>query len=97
MTTPTIDPVVVWASAATLPLVQKTSDVLLSMVPNQDRRGRHTEASTAQKPAGKPAPKPGRTQRNAGEETRQKTYGAHERRELDRLIETTGGDGSQSQ
>jgi len=97
MLVPTKDQPAWIKSAATLPLVQKTSDVLLSMVPNQDRKGRHAETATAQKPAGKPAPTPNRPQRNAGEETRQKTYGAHERRELDRLIETTGGDGSQTQ
>jgi len=77
-------------SAATLPLIQKTSDVLLSLVPNQSRHG---EPAVAEKPA----PKPGRSQRSTGQETRQKTYGARERHQLDRLIQTTGGDGSQSQ
>jgi membrane protein required for colicin V production len=77
-------------SAATLPLIQKTSDVLLSLVPNQSRHG---EPAVAEKPA----PKPGRSQRSTGQETRQKTYGARERHQLDRLIQTTGGDGPQSQ
>jgi len=77
-------------SAATLPLIQKASDVLLSLVPNQSRHG---EPAVAEEPA----PKPGRSQRSTGQETRQKTYGARERHQLDRLIQTTGGDGSQSQ
>src|ERR1700741_537706 len=77
-------------SAATLPLIQKTSDVLLSLVPNQSRHGERAVPE-------KPAPKPGRSQRSTGQETRQKTYGARERHQLDRLIQTTGGDGSQSQ
>jgi membrane protein required for colicin V production len=97
--------------AATLPLIQKTSDVLLSLVPDQggrerrpqrERRRRTTDTAsqkpTAAKPAAaKPASRPARTQRATGQDTRQKTYGTRERRALDRLIETTGDDGSQTE
>jgi membrane protein required for colicin V production len=95
--------------AATLPLIQKTSDVLLSLVPDQGdrverrqtrerRRERPAQAqSTAtRKPAAKPASKPARTQRAQSQDERQKTYGTRERRALDRLVETTG-DGSQAE
>jgi membrane protein required for colicin V production len=92
--------------AATLPLIQKTSDVLLSLVPDGDtkraerpqrERRRPAETAAGRKPAAKPAPKPARTQRAQDEENRQKTYGTGERRALDRLIETTGDDGSQAE
>ena len=107
--------------SAMFPLVQKTSDVILGMVPRQDREarpslarhGRHEDTETAEKPpvvqkpaaphrqAAKPTPKPQvqqhRPQRTAGQETHQKTYGPRERRELDRLIETTGGEDTQAQ
>ena len=88
------------AGAKTLPLIQISAEALLSIVPDQHFRGAQAESAPAQsqappqsaaipepkpKPAAKPAParKPG-----------QKGYGAKERRELDRLIETTGGNGN---
>ncbi|MGQ0742274.1 MAG: CvpA family protein [Alphaproteobacteria bacterium] len=71
--------------ARLLPLIQSTSDVLLSLVP--DRNGdvvrEHWAAKTATDPAKiEPKEKPA------------KTYGARERRALDRLIEATGDEGS---
>lgn len=113
------------ANAATLPLIQKTSDVLLSLVPGdkhasaepddenrpiQRHRHRHERAAepeqqqaagTTAKPAPvaahKPAPKPARNAHNPPANGNQKTYGPRERRALDRLIETTGGDEAQSE
>jgi membrane protein required for colicin V production len=106
-------------SAATLPLIQRTSDVLLSLVPDQRsreerrrvrvrERGRSRPAETAANPpatrrpattqsTAKPAPKPAQSQRTTTAGERQKTYGTRERRALDRLIETTGEDGSQTE
>jgi membrane protein required for colicin V production len=100
--------------AATLPLVQRTSDVLLSLVPDQgngeerrrvrERRRPAEAAATPARPArpaarnaAKPAPKPAQSQRTTATDSRQKTYGTRERRALDRLIETTGEDGSQTE
>jgi membrane protein required for colicin V production len=81
------------AGAKTLPLIQISSEALLSLVP--DQRGTQTRsaapgretAPSASVPT--PAPKPA-----AGKKHGQKAYGAKERRELDRLIETTGGSGN---
>lgn len=94
--------------AATLPLIQRTSDVLLSLVPDQggrarraqrERRGERTQAAAEKpmKPAVKPASRSRAQSQGTGRETRQKTYGTRERRALDRLIETTGDDGSQAE
>src|SRR6185312_7201646 len=87
-----------WISGAkTLPLIQVSAEALLSLVPDQHLGGtahRQTAAPAAPAPAAKPAtdvpqppPKPAAKKRG------QKAYGAKERRELDRLIETTGGNG----
>ncbi len=78
-----------WLTHARLvPLVQSTSDVLLSLVPGHEvdtQMGKLNDQSTAEtaKPAAEPA-RPG------------KTYGAKERRALDRLIEATGDKGKGS-
>jgi membrane protein required for colicin V production len=81
------------AGAKTLPLIQISSEALLSLVP--DQRGTQTRsaapgretAPSASVPT--PAPKPAAAKKHG-----QKAYGAKERRELDRLIETTGGSGN---
>lgn len=113
------------ANAATLPLIQRTSDVLLSLVPGEkqaiaepddhDRPTQRTHrakpghhdrqeqqvAETPAKPtphaAQKPTPKPVNSAHRRAKPEDQKTYGSRERRALDRLIETTGGDETQSQ
>lgn len=78
-----------------LPVIQGSSEVLLSLVPDQ-----HLDAAASEpdRPAAKsasvptPAPKPGAAP--ASKKRGQKAYGAQERRELDRLIETTGNGGT---
>jgi membrane protein required for colicin V production len=72
--------------ARLLPLIQSTSDVLLSLVPDRglDADGTANATQSTQETAkSKPVAKPG------------KTYGARDRRALDRLIEATG-DGKDS-
>lgn len=86
------------ANAKLLPVIQASSEALLSLVPDQHfatERPRGQAAAPA--PAAdrsaavpRPAPKPAAAARKRG----QKAYGAKERRELDRLIETTGGNGN---
>jgi len=70
--------------ARLLPLIQSTSDVLLSLVPDRGLDSAALAAQPAQETAkSHPVAKPG------------KTYGARDRRALDRLIEATGdGKGS---
>jgi membrane protein required for colicin V production len=80
--------------ARTLPLIQSSAQVLLSIVP------RHSSI-----PAAAPAPQPEMTQREApasppvhevkakSTKHRKKGYGAGERRALDRLFEATGNGG----
>ncbi|HWA90226.1 MAG TPA: CvpA family protein [Rhizomicrobium sp.] len=89
------------AGARTLPLIQISAEALLSIVP--DQHGRQAE-SAPQSPVGAPqrvAPPPQsaavpepRPKPAPARKPRQKGYGAKERRELDRLIETTGGNGN---
>jgi len=72
-------------SARSLPLIQSCAQVLLSLVPNQDTASAQTPAVTVPQPAPREAakkPKHG-----------QKTYGARDRRALDRLIQSTGDSG----
>ena len=81
--------------ARLLPLIQSSSEVLLSLVPNRDRHGAgpstqpHSEKPLAVRNSA-PAPaaksKPG-THRKKG-------YGVGDRRALDRLFEATGNGGS---
>jgi membrane protein required for colicin V production len=88
-----------WITHAwTYPLVQDTSDVLLSLVPTRDSRI-FDKGSTPQEylsiPAQKTAepvvePRPNPV-RNSHVKKPQKTYGARERRALDRLIQATDG------
>lgn len=85
------------AGAKTLPLIQISSEALLSLVPDQHMGGARPQAEAAQPapvatPSGAvptPVPKPAAAKKHG-----QKAYGAKERRELDRLIETTGGNGN---
>jgi len=86
------------ANAKLLPVIQASSEALLSLVPDQHLATEHPRGqASAPAPAAdrsaavpRPAPKPTVPARKRG----QKAYGAKERRELDRLIETTGGNGN---
>ena len=82
-----------WLSQAKLlPVIQGSAQVLLSLVPDQNLDTTSAEpAQAGAKSAEIPTPQP----KPAATKTRgQKAYGARERRELDRLIETTGGNGN---
>lgn len=90
-----------WVTGAkTLPLIQISAEALLALVPDQHSAKDEAAAPrTAARPATQsrdtaavpaPTPKPAQP---AAKKQRQKAYGARERRELDRLIETTGGNG----
>ncbi len=85
------------ANAKLLPLIQISSEALLSLVPDQNgvlespRGGVAAPPAPAAKSAAAPVPKP---RPAAAKRKGQKAYGAKERRELDRLIETTGGNGN---
>jgi membrane protein required for colicin V production len=80
------------ADARLLPLIQGTSEVLLSLVPNQDTslaEEMHQKEASAPPPAvSTPKPKPGA--KETAKKRDHKTYGAGERRALDRLFEATG-------
>ena len=74
-----------WLTEARIyPLVTKTSDVLNSLIPNQGE----ASAEELQPVISQRAPAPAAPTRAETENAA--TYGAGERRELDRLIETTG-------
>jgi len=88
-----------WITHAwTYPLVQDTSDVLLSLVPTRDSRAfdrspvpddeRSISAQKTAEPMVEPKPKPAA---NSHVKKPQKTYGAKDRRALDRLIQATDG------
>lgn len=85
-----------WLSGAkTLPVIQGSAQALLSLVPDQHlgTAKAHAEPSASESaaiPTPEPKPAAAQTPRKRG----QKAYGARERRELDRLIETTGGSGN---
>lgn len=82
--------------ARLLPLIQSSSDVLLALVPNQDVRAvEDSQKATAESgPTPQPAPREGR--KTAKSKHVRKSYGAEDRRALDRLIEATGsGNGKQ--
>ena len=73
-------------SARSLPLIQSCAQVLLSLVPDQD-------IATARKPAptaNVPQPTPREAAKKPAKHG-QKTYGARDRRALDRLIQATDG------
>ncbi|MBU6443525.1 MAG: CvpA family protein [Alphaproteobacteria bacterium] len=76
-----------WISQARLyPLIQKTGDVLATLVPDQGIGGRQLI---------RPEPRraEGRAQTAQPTKRPEKTYGVSDRRALDRLIKTTGRDG----
>jgi len=76
-------------SARSLPLIQGCAQVLLSLVPNQD-------IASAQRPATPAVNVPQPTPREAARKPSkhgQKTYGARDRRALDRLIQSTDDSG----
>jgi len=76
--------------ARLLPLIQGSSDVLLSLVPARDRGP--APGSAAAQAADTPIPRPApRVARNTHP---QKTYHADDRHALDRLIENTASSGS---
>jgi membrane protein required for colicin V production len=78
--------------AETLPLIQSSSEVILSIVPSHDQKGAERppplprKAQIATKPAAPASPKSGKHPK--------KGYGVGERRALDRLFEATGNGGS---
>jgi membrane protein required for colicin V production len=78
-----------WITQAhTLPLIQGSSDVLLSLIPDQHMRAAEQRSQPA--PPGTPIPKPAPRQAAKGPKHGQKAYGADDRRALDRLIQSTG-------
>jgi membrane protein required for colicin V production len=85
------------ADAKLLPVIQGSSEVLLSLVPDQNAHPAIATAQPAQPPDAKmvnvpvPTPKPGSA---AAKRHGQKAYGAAERRELDRLIDATANGGN---
>ncbi|HSZ73215.1 MAG TPA: CvpA family protein [Rhizomicrobium sp.] len=81
------------AQAKTLPLIQSSSEVLLSLVPDHDKNAvAAADAQTDTTDAVMPKPRPLReADRSAPKRLPRKTYGAEDRRALDKLIETTGG------
>src|ERR1700761_2898211 len=93
------------ADAWTLPMIQDTGDVLLSLVPDRqmqafDRASEtpthevrsHRERDMSDWP--RPRPKPGtRKAAKSHNSPAEKSYGAHERQGLDRLIQSTSGGG----
>jgi membrane protein required for colicin V production len=86
------------AGARLLPLIQGSAEVVASLVPDQhlDRdesvRERPYEKPVIHQKAAKPAP--ATAAKPAARKHPRKTYGAKDRHALDRLIETTGSDGS---
>jgi membrane protein required for colicin V production len=81
--------------AKLLPVIQGSAQVLLSLVPDQHLgTAKAEQAQPAAKNAAIPTPQPKPAAAPAPKKRGQKAYGAKERRELDRLIETTGGSGN---
>jgi membrane protein required for colicin V production len=76
--------------ARLFPLILNTSDVLLSLVPNNTTRLERPASREAVQQRRAPAPL-APAPRNPPAQQAAKTYGAQERSALDRLIETTGG------
>ena len=86
------------SSAKLLPVIQGSSEVMLSLVPDQHVDTAKTEESAAESPktaAVPAAPKPQPRPAAAHEKTAHKTYGVKERRELDRLIDATANGGNE--
>ncbi|MBI3676736.1 MAG: CvpA family protein [Proteobacteria bacterium] len=72
--------------ARLLPLIQTSSEVILSLIP--DQHGVLSGAGTKTPQTADAQPK--KAAKTDATKHRKKTYGADERRELDRLIQTTG-------
>ncbi len=82
-----------WVTQARLlPLIQSSGDVLLSLVPARDED--RIAAASARPVSDTPVPKP---RPSAASHRASKTYGAADRRALDRLIQSTGGSGNNQQ
>jgi membrane protein required for colicin V production len=83
-------------NAKLLPVIRVSAQALLSLVPDQHLDGvrAETAAAPAPKPEANAAPVPTPSPKPAAAKKHgKKAYGAKERSELDRLIETTGGNG----
>jgi hypothetical protein len=84
-----------WLTGAkSLPLIRGSAQVLLAVVPDQHLGTAKAEPASGPKDAAIPVPEPRPGVATASRKRGQKAYGARERRELDRLIETTGGSGN---
>jgi membrane protein required for colicin V production len=82
-----------WLTGARLlPLVQGSSDVILSLIPTRDAAAVAGDSGTPAPYA--PIPKPAPRQAAAAAHHGKKAYGAQDRRALDRLIEATGNGGN---
>jgi len=84
--------------ARLMPVIRSTSEILLSLVPDQHFGGSHpaapaTAPATAQQgvPSPKPKPQEHEVRKDTPAKHPRKAYGADDRRALDRLIEATGG------
>jgi membrane protein required for colicin V production len=83
------------ANAKTLPVIQSSAQVLLSLVPDQHlASAREEPAQPGPKSTEIPTPEPKPSAESSPRKRGQKAYGAKERQQLDRLIETTGGSGN---
>jgi membrane protein required for colicin V production len=80
--------------AKLLPVIQGSAQVLLSVVPDQHLGTAKAEQAQPAESAVIPTPQPKPAVASAPRRRGEKAYGARERRELDRLIETTGGSGN---
>ena len=85
MLVPLRDHPVALTQAKLYPLIQNTSEVLLELVPGLNRDGKDGKEGET-----KTASQNGTAETAANSEQSGKTYGASERRALDRLIEATG-------
>lgn len=74
--------------AQTLPLIQSSSEVLLSLVPSRSREDTKPVAPAAQKALNEVEPLPPSNPKSG--KTGKKGYGVGDRRALDRLFEATG-------
>ncbi|HEY5048004.1 MAG TPA: CvpA family protein [Rhizomicrobium sp.] len=78
-----------WVTQARLlPVVQNSSDVLLSLLPTHETAKIATTGEAVPSDAPVPRPRPGATTNG------NKTYGTDQRRALDRLIQSMGGGGN---
>ena len=84
--------------AKTLPIIRGSAQVMLSLVPDQHLGNAKAELAQPEpsdpKNAAIPTPQPKPATASTSKKRGQKAYGAKERQQLDRLIETTGGSGN---